>query len=107
MGPYISSKAEKNILGEQTSKLKLTGSVQIRVPIVTKDDISIGKNLQVEGESVFKGNITAPNVIYSLKGGTNVTITGDKQNPTVSVNINKLVSSFQGLTGDIELKPGT
>src|SRR5207302_8158002 len=72
-------------------------------------DIHLQKNFQVEGKSKFIGNITAPNIIYGVKAGQNVTISGDKQTPTIGVDLNLpvTVSSFQGQTGDIKLQPGT
>jgi excisionase family DNA binding protein len=50
-------------------------------------DTNIVGNLAVEGEGVFTENITAPNILYSLNPGTNITITGDPQNPTISTSL--------------------
>ncbi|MBI2595348.1 MerR family DNA-binding transcriptional regulator [Candidatus Daviesbacteria bacterium] len=47
-------------------------------------DTNITGSLAVEGEGVFQGNLTASNILYGVKPGTNITITGDKQNPTIS-----------------------
>ncbi|HSW47653.1 MAG TPA: MerR family transcriptional regulator, partial [Candidatus Saccharimonadales bacterium] len=96
----------KSVLGTQTSKLKLGGSVIFRLPVNVKDKVTVGKTLEVAGKSVFKSNITAPNILYSVKGGDNVSISGDKQNPTISVDLPITVNSIQGQTGDIKLKAG-
>ena len=47
-------------------------------------DTNITNNLAVEGQSVFKEKITAPNIIYGLVAGSNVTISAG-QTPTISV----------------------
>lgn len=96
----------KAVLGEETSKLKLAGKIIFSLPLTTKSDVSIGKNLEVSGTSVFKQNITAPNVLYGMKAGDHVQISGDKQNPTVSVDLSTTVNSLQGQTGDVTLQPG-
>ena len=79
------SEATPEVLGTQTSKLKLTGSVIFGLPVVSRENLNIQKNLLVEGTSLFKGDITAPNVVYSITAGQNVTISGDPQTPTISV----------------------
>src|SRR4029079_6963262 len=65
-----------------------------------KEKVFVDKDLTVTGK------ITAPNVLYGIKAGQNVTIAGDKQNPTISVDLTGGVTSFQGETGDIELVAG-
>ena len=47
-------------------------------------DTSINGSLAVEGEGIFAENLTAPNIIYSVIAGQNITISGDPQNPTIS-----------------------
>jgi len=108
--PKISKTSEitteiPEVLGTQTSKLKLTGSIIFGLPVVARENLTVKKNLLVEGTSLFKGNITAPNVVYSLTAGENVTLSGDPQSPTISVEASG-VTSFQGQTGDIELIAG-
>ncbi|HWY78770.1 MAG TPA: hypothetical protein VNW29_00260, partial [Candidatus Sulfotelmatobacter sp.] len=107
----INSQAESisspNVLGSQTSKLKLIGRIIFRLPVVLSDQVSVGSDLHVDGKGVFKGNITAPNIIYDIKGGNNVSIGGDKQTPTISVELPALVTSFQGQTGQISLNAGS
>jgi hypothetical protein len=51
------------------------------------------------------GRLTASNVLYSLLAGTNVTITGDPQNPTISATGG--VDSIQGQTGAISFAEGS
>lgn len=49
-------------------------------------DTSITGSIAVEGQGIFVDNITAPNIVYSLIAGSNVTISGDSQNPVISAN---------------------
>ena len=85
------------------------------------DNVDIKKALTVSGLSQLNGGIktnnaninagrgklTASNVLYSILPGSNITISGDKQNPTISANVTAGVSSFQGTTGDVVLANGT
>lgn len=47
----------------------------IAIKSLFKDDVTI------------EGQLTAPNIVYSLTAGTNVSITGDPQTPTISVEV--------------------
>lgn len=47
-------------------------------------DVAISGNLAVDGQAIFGEDITAPNILYGLTAGANVTITGDPQNPVIS-----------------------
>ncbi|MBI3486111.1 MerR family DNA-binding transcriptional regulator [Candidatus Daviesbacteria bacterium] len=67
-------------------------------------DSVINGSLAVSSDATFSGKITAPNVIYGLTPGSNITIT-QGQNPTISVS--SIVSSLQGSTGAISLVAGT
>ncbi len=50
------------------------------------------------------GQLTASNVVYSVLSGTNISITGDPQNPVISAQGG--VNSVQGLTGTIAFTSG-
>ncbi|MGI8419437.1 MAG: MerR family transcriptional regulator, partial [Candidatus Levyibacteriota bacterium] len=115
---YRSNQAESGVLGTTTSKLKLGGNVTFALPVILKQDVtakknvsvggnvSVGKNLTVQGTGTFTGNLTAPNILYSVVAGNNVSLTGDKQNPTINVDIPvpaASVNSLQGKTGDLKL----
>src|SRR6185437_9921088 len=88
------------------SKLKLIGRIVFRLPSQFNDNVQIDKNLHVNGTGVFVGNLTAPNILYNVKAGANISISGDRQVPTISVELPPLVTSFQGQTEDIKLLPG-
>jgi hypothetical protein len=106
-GTYEQSLNSPDVLGSHTSKLKLAGSVIFRLPVNLKEPVKIGKTLEVAGESVFQGDITAPNIIYGIRAGENVTITDEaSQQPTISVDLTGTISSFQGQTGEIVLEEG-
>src|SRR6185437_1460571 len=85
----------------------LIGRIVFRLPAQFNDQVQIDKNLHVNGTGVFVGNLTAPNILYNVKAGKNVSIGGDRQVPTISVELPPLVTSFQGQTGAITLTPGT
>ena len=97
-----------NVLGAETSRLKLSGIVIFQTPIIGKEDSNFEKNLYVRGEGIFTGNITAPNIVYSIRGGDHVNITEEEsQSPVVNVDLSGTVSTLQGQSGDITLLPGT
>ncbi|MBA3724820.1 MAG: MerR family DNA-binding transcriptional regulator, partial [Candidatus Levybacteria bacterium] len=88
-------------------------------PVTFLDTVAVKKSLTVEGVSVLSGGIdtknadidagtgqlTASNVLYSVLAGSNITITGDPQNPTISAGSTG-VSSFQGQSGAVALTTG-
>ncbi len=47
-------------------------------------DIVQNGNLAVNGEGIFSENVTAPNLVYQVIAGSNITVTGDPQRPTIS-----------------------
>jgi DNA-binding transcriptional MerR regulator len=47
-------------------------------------DASLSGNLAVVGDATVSGTLTAPNILYSIIPGTNISITGDPQRPTIS-----------------------
>src|SRR3989344_9552906 len=49
-------------------------------------DTQINGSLSGE-EATFSGQLTAPNIVYTITPGTNITVTGDPQKPTISSNI--------------------
>ena len=96
------------VLASETSKYKITGSILFTLPLNVKEDVSLGKNLLVEGQSVFKGNITAPNILYGVKAGDHIIVTNaQSQTPTISADLSGVVATLQGQTGDISLTAGT
>ncbi len=52
-------------------------------------------------EVLFQEDITAPNIIYSLTAGSGISLTGDKQTPTI---VNDGVVSCEELTGEVNLE---
>ncbi|MGE5042205.1 MAG: beta strand repeat-containing protein, partial [Candidatus Levyibacteriota bacterium] len=97
-----------SVLAAQTSKVKLAGNVIFSLPVEFKQSANIAKNLTVGGTGEFKGNLTAPNILYGLKAGEHILITGqESQTPTISVDLNGTVSSINGATGDVTLEAGT
>ncbi len=99
--------SDKQVLGAQTSRLKLSGNINFRLPIIAQGNVEVNKSLQVAGTGAFKENLTAPNILYGVKAGTNISISGDKQNPTISVALPAEVESVQGQTGAIAFTNGS
>jgi hypothetical protein len=98
----------KGVLAENTSKLKLGGSIVFGLPAIFKEDVTLKKNLFVDGQGRFTGDLTAPNILYGVKAGTGIVITGqESQEPTIAVDTSGFVSSVQGETGDIAFTEGT
>ncbi|HVA96342.1 MAG TPA: MerR family DNA-binding transcriptional regulator, partial [Candidatus Acidoferrales bacterium] len=105
-----------------------TPSYQLRVnipsffgkPVVFLNNVDIKKELSVTGIASLSGGIktnnaninagtgklTASNVIYSIVAGSNITISGNKQNPTISTTASG-VTSLQGTTGVLSLTGGS
>ena len=104
LNPESSSK----VLAAETSRLVLSGTVIFQTPIIGKEDSNFEKDLFVGGEGIFTGNITAPNIVYSVRGGDHVNITEEEtQSPIINVDLSGTVSTIQGQSGDITLLPGT
>src|SRR4030042_2827188 len=99
---------QSNVLSAEISKLKLAGIVTMQTPLIGKENVSFEKNLYVQGEGVFVGNITAPNIIYEVREGDNIIITEkESQRPIISADLSGTVSTIQGQSGEIVLQPGT
>jgi hypothetical protein len=106
--PEFSAQTGQAVLGAQTSKIKLTGNILFALPLTVKADTSINQNLKVGGTGMFRGDITAPNVLYGVKAGNHIVITNAaSQTPTISADLSSVVSTIQGQTGDVTLTGGT
>ena len=98
----------KAVLAAETSKIKLGGSILFALPVTAKKNVTLNQKLEVAGTSLFKQDITAPNVIYSINAGDNILISDlESQIPTISVDFSGVVNTFQGQTGDLNLEEGT
>src|SRR3990167_282619 len=62
----------------------------------------VDADMQVLGTSIFRENITAPNVVYDVTGGTGISVTGG-QNPVVALNTNAIVTSVNTLPGALTI----
>ncbi|HSA84272.1 MAG TPA: MerR family DNA-binding transcriptional regulator, partial [Patescibacteria group bacterium] len=69
-------------------------------------DFTLRINIPVEmlQTASVAGNLTAPNILYSVVAGDNITVTGDPQNPVISASGG--VTSLGGGTGDLALLAG-
>ena len=90
-------------------------------PVTFLDTVSIQKGLTVSGESQLNGGVTtnnaditagsgkvtASNLLYSIVAGSNISITGNKQNPTISATVTGGVSSVDGTQGAVSLAQGS
>lgn len=95
-----------NLLGD-SQKLEETREGLAKSGLVlaaTSDQhrLYIDADLEVTGTSLFEEDITAPNIIYSVTGGTGIAVTGG-QNPIVSLDSTEVVTSVNDLTGTLTI----
>jgi excisionase family DNA binding protein len=122
----------KEVKGTSTSQAVLAATsstpvyqLQVNIPglfgkpVTFLKSVDIKKELAVAGISQLRGGvitnnaninagtgkITASNILYSIQAGANISITGNRQNPTISATGG--VSSLQGSTGAISLSGGS
>ncbi|MBI5465774.1 MAG: hypothetical protein HY974_00625, partial [Candidatus Kerfeldbacteria bacterium] len=101
------TKNNSEILGAQ-SKMKIGGNISFRLPVTFKEQTTLKDDLQVDGKGVFKGDLTAPNVLYGIKAGNHITISDQaSQIPTIAVDLGDTVSSIQGQKGEVNFLAGT
>ncbi|MDO8269396.1 MAG: MerR family transcriptional regulator, partial [Candidatus Levybacteria bacterium] len=102
-----------SVLAAKTKALK--GFFNVNIPTFFNDAVNMRQDLEVDGTTTLNGDvyiqgeklevtsdIIAPNIIYSVRAGDGLSITGG-QNITIT---NTGVTSFQGKTGKIELEEG-
>jgi len=82
-------------------------------PATFLNSVAIKKGLTVKGLSVLNGGIktnnaninagigklTASNVLYSIHAGSNITISGDRQNPTISAGVSLTAGNGLNISG--------
>lgn len=89
--PYLQSKKDSSTEGKivlnrskdtdgLASVLAASSSAQL---LTLNADTTISKDLEVKGTSLFDGDITAPNILYGIRAGPNITISSG-QTPTIS-----------------------
>ena len=100
--PFISSTGQ--VLPQRTTQGRLEFNSDAEIDGLL--EVTGGINTYGADIDAETGNIFASNIVYSVTGGDNVSITPG-QNPVVSISIPDSVSSLQGQTGEIELAAGT
>jgi len=68
--------------------------------------IKIGVPISFTSTASVAGTLTAPNILYGITAGTNISITGDLQNPTISATSSGGVTTLQGSSGALNLTAG-
>jgi len=68
-------------------------------------DTIINSGLAVDGQGSFTGNLTAPNLVYSITGRGDIQVSGG-QNPIISFTLPTIVNSLNTLTGPLTLAVG-
>jgi excisionase family DNA binding protein len=81
------------VLAESMQFQGFEGEISFNIPAEFTQKVTINSDLLVDGNATVSGTLTAPNILYSLIAGNNISITGDVQNPTISADI-EAVSSF-------------
>ena len=123
-GKTSSEVANQHVLGanEAVSAFQLNVEVpsMFGKEVTFLDKATIEKGLTVKGLSQLNGGIktnnedinagsgklTASNVLYSIVAGSNITISGNKQNPVISAGTTG-VSSLEGVSGAVTLANGS
>ena len=106
----------KSVLGISTSQNTIPEGIYFNIPVILNNGLSVNGstilngNTAVENTLKVKDNLTAPNILYGINAGQNITITGNLQNPTISANLtgvlNSGVTSLGGVSGTITLGSG-
>ncbi len=91
-------------------------SIRANLKMIFTKGITVQNGMNVSGDieapgsnlNLGSGNITAANIIYSLTAGDGVSITGNKQSPTIGIsNVGSIaVSSIEEIRGDVDLVAG-
>jgi fibronectin-binding autotransporter adhesin len=90
----------------ETIKLEgAEGEITFNISSIFNKKVNINDDLFVDGDATVSGTLTAPNIIYSVIGGQNISVTGDPQNPVISTG--PIVSSLGGQSGDLVLTGGS
>ncbi len=80
-----------DLIRQQSASIAVADNNILRGVVLASETGSDQYLFTVGVESLFKnavtieGNLTAPNILYGVVAGTNVSITGNKQRPTISV----------------------
>lgn len=78
-------------------------SGQVLAASSANNKLYIDADSEFTGTTLFKENITAPNLVYSVRAGTGIAVSAG-QNPTVSLNTAAIVPSINSASGPITLK---
>lgn len=54
--------------------------------------------LEINSDTVINGNLTAPNIVYNVLAGTNISVTGDPQRPTINATGIDETDTLQSVT---------
>ncbi len=104
-GDYQSNVLSPGVLSD-TIKLKgMKGEISFNIPAIFNSNLRVNGDTLLNGNATVSGTLTAPNIVYSVIPGQNISISGDPQNPTISTG--PIVTSFAGKTGDLKLSAGT
>src|SRR6185369_8979055 len=89
---------------ESEQEIKANSANQVLASATQKHDYAMRVSVPAEFLSTasVSGKLTAPNILYSVVAGSNITISGDAQNPTISANVDNLeawgVIAGEGIT---------
>lgn len=90
------------VLGEQTQAI-LDDSISFNILSEFNEKVIFKKDIEIEGTTLFTGNIAAPNVLYSLAAGDGISLTTG-QSPKIT---NSGVLSLGSKTGALSLEAGS
>src|SRR3990167_8270203 len=91
----------KKLAVDTTQSLKSLG--EVLAASSEKHKFYIDADTEVSGTTLFLEDITAPNIVYEVTGGTGIEVSGG-QRPVVSLAEDAIVTSVNDLTGDVDVK---
>src|SRR5579885_1807598 len=94
-----------SVLAASTTHPSLDGAIFFNLPATFNAKVSVNADTLLHGNATVSGNLTAPNIIYGLIPGQNISITAG-QTPTISATFSG-VTTFQGQSGDLQLAAGS
>ena len=98
------STLSSEVLADSVKLKSLNGEIVFHIPAFFDKTVTIRADAFITGNATVSGTLTAPNIVYSVIPGQNISISGDPQNPTISTG--PIVTSLGGQTGELVLEGG-
>ena len=105
-----------NVPGIFSKKATFLEAVEVKKNLDVSGLASLTGGVETFGANINAGTVkvTGSNLVYSIVAGSNITVTGDPQNPTVTADLSGIeeliepgVTSLQGQKGDVNFTGGS